>query len=331
MTRRPPVCARRIARGIGAQGALLTACLAIGAPAPAAADPTEQASAHFRNAERAHARGDLAEAARELAEAYRLQPEWRVLYNIALVQAKLGHAADALTAYEAYLDQGGAAIDRKRRRLVEAEIDILRTRVGTLVLRVAPAGTEVVVNGRPAGAAPIDGPMRVTAGTVTVEARHQGHTTQTRALSVAAGSIEALDLTLEPLSPPPPPAPRGPPPIVERGQDRARVARFALVAGGAIAAGVGGVLALQGQGRAEAARTRVALGDDWDAAKNDFDSARTRNYVGWSIGALGVGVAAAGALWLLTTDGTASAQHESVGVGVTAAGLGGLLDLRGRF
>ena len=64
--------------------------------------------------------GLLPAGASELERAEQLAPTYKLAYNIALVQMRLGDAASALRSLRRYLDAGGAEVPAARRSEVEA-------------------------------------------------------------------------------------------------------------------------------------------------------------------------------------------------------------------
>ena len=94
-------------------------------PLLAQADPTpeEVARAHYVSAQAYFKQGRVADALREFEEAYRIAPRPAFHYNIAICQEKLGNDAEAIAAYERYLEESPDAPDREA---VQAHIDQLR-------------------------------------------------------------------------------------------------------------------------------------------------------------------------------------------------------------
>jgi hypothetical protein len=106
----------------------------------------ERALDAFEASEDAYARGDLAEAARLLREAYALEPTPVLLYNLGRVCERLDDDVCALDAYRAYLDVVEDASDRAD---VEARIAALTPPPPTAVAVTTPApppppGSDVV-------------------------------------------------------------------------------------------------------------------------------------------------------------------------------------------
>lgn len=287
--------------------ALLLFVSAFAAPAPARAqDARSAAHEHFDRGMAASNDQRFAEAVTEFEKAYELWPDYRVLYNIAKVRATLGRSAEAVAAFEAYLDKGGAEVPAARQQEVREAMQAQLTHVATIDVRVSPAGAEVRVDGQLVGRSPLAAPVRVTEGKHTLEALLAGRAPQLREVEVPGASRLAVELTF------PPPAPEAlpavaPPAVVAR--DRApdprrgwRAVGYGVAGAGLVAAIAGAVVAYGAANDANAARALMVEASmpsvpatpdlmKYDAAKRDYDAARTRNQLGWAL--VGVGAAAA--------------------------------------
>jgi tetratricopeptide (TPR) repeat protein len=165
-------------------------------PAAEAAARTD-AEARFAAGVALYKQGDHAAALAEFRAAYAARPSYRVLYNIAQLEAKTGDAASALSTYRRYLLEGGAEIDARRRIEVAREIERLESAVGsdTPVAMQAPApATTPSTPAPPPGLAPASVPEHVATPT-TAEATHASVpwagwiTTGALALTTVAGAV----------------------------------------------------------------------------------------------------------------------------------------------
>jgi hypothetical protein len=93
-------------------------------------------------------------ALRQFEEAYRLVASAKILFNIGVAKRALGRKAEALEAFEAFLEQSPFAPAPSRARAEKAR-DELRQQVGFLQIDVDVAGASVSVDGRPVGTSPI--------------------------------------------------------------------------------------------------------------------------------------------------------------------------------
>jgi len=106
--------------------------------------------------------GDYEAAARTFRDAWTIKPTWKLLYNIGQSEAAAKRYGHALVAFESYLVEGGDEIQEERREEVLKEISRIRPLVGLLEI-AAPDGAEILVDGEPAGLAPLSGPLRLAA------------------------------------------------------------------------------------------------------------------------------------------------------------------------
>ncbi|MGK4007731.1 tetratricopeptide repeat protein [Sorangium sp. So ce1036] len=174
-----------------AAGAALSAGRAAAEPgreraAPAVFASEAEAASRFQRGVVLYQEGDFAPALIEFRRAHELAPNYRVLYNIAQVHYMLGEYAEALRAFEQYLEQGGAALKAERRTAVEAEIARLRLRVGTLALTANADGVEIAIDDVPIGKTPLAAPVPVSSGRRRVVASKDGRSA-VRIVEVAGG------------------------------------------------------------------------------------------------------------------------------------------------
>jgi hypothetical protein len=180
---------------LAAAATLLPAGAAAQPVPPPVKDAKVDAETRFRRGVELYQDGDFAPALIEWRRAYDLEPNFRVLYNIAQVQYQLGDYASALRTFERYLAEGGVEIQADRRTAVEGEIAKLRLRVGRLDLSTTTAGVEIAIDDIPVGRTPLDGPVAVSAGRRRVVASRGGQTV-TRIIEVGGGDLVPLRLDL---------------------------------------------------------------------------------------------------------------------------------------
>jgi tetratricopeptide (TPR) repeat protein len=310
---------------------VLTACVgsALGLPRVAEAQEPSPTSEESKAAAHAHFDKGLAasndqrfgEAAVEFEKAYELWPDFRVLYNIGKVRATLGRFAEAVAAFEAYLDKGGDGIPPQRKQEVLDAIATQMAHVATVTVRVSPDGAEVRVDGKLVGLSPLAAPVRVTEGKHTVEALLPGRPAQLRELDTPGASTVdvALDFPIAANLAAPAPAATAPA-LVEKPERRepprrSRAVGFGVAATGLVSTLVGSVLAYQGATDANAARARLVQAAmpappgtpdvmTYDAAKRSFDDAKTRNQLGWALVGFGAAALVAGGALVLVWSGS---------------------------
>jgi hypothetical protein len=186
---------------------LLLLALALLPPRPAAAQPMPSVS----SADKAEARrrfdrglslyndGDLEGALGEFRLAYKLTQHPVVLYNLALVQAGLGRAAEAVEALEKLqTPQGsaelGSARSQRARQIYEEQLQ----RVGTLEIRSNVASAQVQIDSVDVARTPA-APVRVTAGSHIVALSAAHHEPRRLSVEVGGSSVEVLNVELTPL------------------------------------------------------------------------------------------------------------------------------------
>jgi tetratricopeptide (TPR) repeat protein len=184
---------------------LLASCLAPIAraqePEAATATPesttestTERARVHFQKGVDYYAEGDLTAAMVELQRAYEIEPSYRLLYNLAQVSYEQREYAAAERFFQEYLTQGQAEITPERRSEVELELERLKGRVANVRLGASLPDAQLFVDGHVVGRAPLEKPIRVSAGRRTVRAELPGHTPVERVIDVVGGEPLSVQL-----------------------------------------------------------------------------------------------------------------------------------------
>lgn len=304
-------------------------------PTWAAAQQTDAkaiARAHFDQGVAAFKDKRFQEAASEFDAAYKLSPAIIVLYNIGQVDIVLGRPVEAVEALERYLADGAGSVAPDRQAEVQAEIEEQRARIGMVAVTTQPVNAELRVDGLVVGKTPLARPIAVAAGSHAIEARRSGYLSQLQRFEVTGGTRIELVLMLDPVltavEPSPPtaaPLVSAPPPSQEKNPlIWRRASGYALMGIGLVAAVTGGVVAVESVSAAEDARNRAiaAAGakmptamdvSKYNQAKTDFDSAMSRNHVGWIVAGAGVAAFAGGTALIVTSP----APHAS---GVALAG-----------
>jgi hypothetical protein len=170
-----------------------------GAPAttgPANEQPGEEASTRFKRGLQLFDEGDYTLALVEFERAYSLAPNYRALYNIALVNVQLGRYADASRTFEQYLHDGGAAIPQSRRDEVGKTLQELKLRTATVDVSTNVATAEVSLDGKPIDAARLHGPMLIDAGEHILRASSPGYQAAYRTVTLAGADRVAVRLQL---------------------------------------------------------------------------------------------------------------------------------------
>jgi len=168
-----------------------------GPPASAASSAAgEEASNHFKRGLQLFDEADYTLALVEFERAYELAPNYRALYNIALVDMQLGRYADAARTLEQYMHDGGSAIAASRRAEVQKTLEELKFRTATIEISVNVPNAEVMLDGKPIDPARLRGPTVIDAGEHTLRATAQGYSASDRTVTLAGGDRAAVRLEL---------------------------------------------------------------------------------------------------------------------------------------
>lgn len=319
-------------------GAAPPAAAAPGAPATPA---QEEARQRFERGMQLYNDGAYDLALIELQRAYDLAPSYKLLYNIAQVNAQLSNYAGALRAFEKYLADGGADVAPERRASVEKEIQTLRSRTANITVRTNVPDGEILVDGLPQTGQALDVAFLVNAGVRRIGVRKPGYQAAEKVLTLAGGdSAEvALDLVELAASGPVGPVGTGPTPPPPPPKEEPSYLWIGWLSTGVLAAGavVTGIGALGAQGDLEDELGSPVADDQTPEAKaqaiDDAESQRMTLAVATDIlaGAAIIvgGVTLAFTIAEATEDDTAAAAPPApkLQVGVRPTGL----DLHGTF
>jgi hypothetical protein len=185
---------------------------AAAAPAPATVKPAaapaagEEASNHFKRGLQLFDDGEYTLALVEFERAYQLAPNYRALYNIALVDMQLGRYADASRTLEQYLHDGGDGVPATRRAEVTKTLNDLKIRTATLEISMNVPGAEVTLDGKAIDAARLRGPTVIDAGEHTLRASAPGYLATDKTVTLAGGDKASVRLELRAFNQPAKPA-----------------------------------------------------------------------------------------------------------------------------
>jgi hypothetical protein len=161
-----------------------------------AAAPDEDAAVRFKRGLKLFDDGDYTLALVEFERAYKLAPNFRALYNIALVNAQLGRYAAATRAFEQYLHDGGSAVSPERQAQVQNSLADLKLRTATLEVAIDVPGAEVLLDGKPLDLSQVRGPRLIDAGEHTLRASAAGYEPAFRTLTLAGGDRGEVSFVL---------------------------------------------------------------------------------------------------------------------------------------
>jgi tetratricopeptide (TPR) repeat protein len=311
-------------------------CLAWSASARSQDDTTEKARTRFFQGVELYKEGSFEAALAEFKQAYRLNPSYRVLYNIAQTHFELHDYVNSYLTLKDYVQQGGNDIPAPRRSQVDELNQKLEKRIARLDITCNVDGAEVRIDEIAAGNSPLASSVLVNAGPRRVSVVKSGYPVAARIVTVAGG--DQVKVKLEMLSPgdlltprikPPPVAASPVIPLIEsappKKSRRTTVTASLVVAGScAVATGVFGWLLLSAKGDFDAEVSKTPY--DRTKAEDLRSRALAYQYLtdGFAIAALASGGVA---LYFALTDDSDSAQRkrsslkQSVAVAPTVGGL----------
>jgi len=224
------------------------ACVLAGAlaltPVPAVADDAPNGSeAAIQRGVELRRGGRNAEALVEFQKAFALDPSPRARAQVGLALQALGDWLGAERWLTDALQKSDDAWIARYRTDLTGALATIQAHLGSLVLHVDAEQGEVLVNGAPAGALPIRGPIRVVAGSIDVVVRAPGHVDAHRVIDVAAGAEVSETMALGPeVAPSAVPSSVATPPTDAEPHTRALIGGYVAL-GSAAALAIGGVVA----------------------------------------------------------------------------------------
>ena len=163
-------------------------------------DPRETASRHFEEGTTALESGEDERALESFRAAQALVPNGTTLWNIVVLELRLGRTLEAHRDLGIYIELAGSEpqerIDMAKEKRARLEAELARLRV-----RASPPHAEVSVDGEK-----IDGWVWRTAGAHVVEVRAPRHRASKREVRLEPGSALDVDVTLSIEREAPPPA-----------------------------------------------------------------------------------------------------------------------------
>jgi len=204
---------------------------------PASAQAEAQAERLLTEGRELFAQGKSEAALEKLRAAWALHRSYAIAANLGSAELDLGRMRDAAEHFDFALREMPASVEKAKRDAVSGYLQKARAAIGALRVQVEPAGARVLVDGDPAGTAPLPGELFVEPGQHAVAAQADGFAPKGESVTVAAGEAKAVSLRLSravavpSATPGPPPPPRVP-------DDRApQMAIWVLVGAAAVVAG----------------------------------------------------------------------------------------------
>ena len=157
-------------------------------------DPRESAAAHYARGIELANQGLYEAALEQFNDAYAKSPHFAVLYNIGQAQITLGRPMEAIEALSNYLRDGAEKVPLSRREQVQAQIGLLESRLAELSITTGRSGISIRVDGRDVGRTPLYQPLRLAAGTHTINASSPDGTEVTRVVTIGEAERQRLEL-----------------------------------------------------------------------------------------------------------------------------------------
>jgi len=179
--------------------ALLSGALALCAAGSVAAQTSDNdlATQHFEQGVELYQEGSLDAALVEFERAYELVRTYRLLFNLAQLQAERHEYVKAIALFEQYLEEGGSEIDAQRYTWVREELRKLRRRVAELWIDSNAEGAQIFVNGTLAGELPLQNRILIDAGICNIRLEKEGYKTEEQTLKVAGGERTRLTIAMQ--------------------------------------------------------------------------------------------------------------------------------------
>lgn len=184
-------------------GAWLAFCIVL-APMPQvqAGPKAQEASERFERGVELYRAGDVQAANIEFKRAYAIDPNYRLLFNIAQASAELKDYVTAHRYFERYLEEGRGRVSRERKQLVEAEIARMRSYLGGVELQIEAADAAIFVDGVEKLPEEIeDGKLLLGAGRRTIAVTAPGYHRFETVIDVAGEDELELQVDLRKLAP----------------------------------------------------------------------------------------------------------------------------------
>lgn len=256
--------------------------------------------------------------------------------TISLMQARtlvelgrLGSAAERYVAAQRTdpADSGNAAFQAAAAD-AKSELEALRPRIPTLRIKLVGAdakGAVVTIDGQKLDAEAVTAEQWLDPGTHSVEVKTAAGTTAGRSISLVPGAREELVFSLEPVvhvpssTPERRPEPAAPAPVPAERSQKPRVAGWVTLGAGVAFTGTAtalGVLALGHKSDLDAV-CDPGCPAEYEDQMNTYRVERTLSYVGFAVGAAGIG---AGVYLLLRSEPTSSATLALSPTGVRFSG-----------
>jgi len=154
------------------------------------------ARSHFLRGVELYRSGAYDAALAEFSRAYDSAPHYRILYNLAQIQAQRHDYVASLELFRQYLEQGSAEISDARAAEVASEVAELTRRIARLHVESNVDGARLFVNDGPPVELPLPAPLLVNAGIHRLRLEKPGYLPAFRTVTLTGGDELSFSLDL---------------------------------------------------------------------------------------------------------------------------------------
>ncbi|MET0391001.1 MAG: PEGA domain-containing protein [Polyangiales bacterium] len=171
-------------------------CSAGRASAQASDEHKREAEVRFERGVELYREGSLDAALVELERAYQLIADYRLLFNLAQIQADRHDYDAALGMFQRYLKAGGSEISESRRAETEEEMAKLQTRIAHLMVESNVPGAKLFVDDAHVATLPLTEAVVINSGVRELRLEAAGYDSRTKRIKVAGDEHPTHKLTL---------------------------------------------------------------------------------------------------------------------------------------
>lgn len=175
---------------------LVSLCASVTAAQSNGNGAINEARVHFERGVELYREGSLDAALAEFERSYQIAPNYKLLYNLAQVQAERHEYVLAVKLFNDYVQAGMNEITPERKRAVGEDVDKLRERIASLTIDVSVDGADVYVNDALVGRSPLPNAVLVNVGNCRVRAEKTGFAAKQQTLTVAGADRPHVKLEL---------------------------------------------------------------------------------------------------------------------------------------
>ena len=173
-------------------------CSSLFSSSLALADEKEEAIKLFSAGNELRVAEKYTEALEKYRAAYSLLPSFKIDFNIALTLEKMGRNAEAVRAYEKFLETGAGKSPEKKNKLAREKILGLKTKVAEVKVECNVDGAVVKMDGKDVGKIPLKESLLLEPGKHNLNVETEGHKPFVQELALEAGKETTVRVSLKP-------------------------------------------------------------------------------------------------------------------------------------